>query len=117
MDEQIEMLQTIAMQIIICAGDAKTMLSKGLDAMTNLNYEEAKSLFEEAQQAIWKAHQTQTDVIQQEADKGGMPYSILFCHAQDTLMVTRSELFIAQKLLKIAEGIEHRIRKIEEVNS
>jgi len=116
MDQQSEMLQTVAMQMIIIVGDAKTALSKGLDAMTELDFQKADELLEEAQRAIWKAHQTQTDIIQQEADGGGMPYSMLLCHAQDTLMVTRSELFMAQKLLKLGESIEDRISKLERMN-
>ena len=41
-------------------------------------------------------------------------YSLLFAHAQDTLMTVYSEIHMTKQLLQIFEGYEQRIRALEE---
>lgn len=55
----------------------------------------------------------QTDAIQNETRGEKSEYSLLFAHAQDTLMTIYSEINIAKQLIKIFEVYENRISKLE----
>ncbi|MEL7657189.1 MAG: PTS lactose/cellobiose transporter subunit IIA, partial [Bacillota bacterium] len=54
-----------------------------------------------------------TDMIQGEARGEGIGYSLLFTHAQDTLMTINSELQLAKQLYHVFESLEKRIAKLE----
>ena len=84
----------IAMQIILHAGDARTQLEKALG-------EAEDQLMEEARDNIILAHNSQTALIQEEARGNHHEFSMLFTHAQDTMMTIQCELRIAQHIIKI----------------
>ena len=56
-----------------------------------------------ADKEIAEAHRIQTDAIQGEAKREKMEYSVLFTHAQDTLMTIYSEINLANQIIKIAK--------------
>ena len=60
-------------------------------------------LLEEAEALIVKAHNAQTEVIQSQVSGESMEYSLLFVHAQDTVMTITTELRMTQKLLPIVK--------------
>ncbi len=103
-----------AMGIIIHAGDARLFCKEALDALTDFDFERAAGKMTEAGREIAKAHRIQTDAIQGEADGEKKEYSVLFAHAQDTLMTIYSEINIANQLIKIAKSYEERLRRLEE---
>jgi len=102
-----------SMEIIINAGDARLKCKEALDAIAVANFVLAKESIKDAQTKITKAHKVQTDVLQAEC--GGKPsdYSVLFTHAQDTLMTINSEIVIAKQMIKIFESYEKRIAALE----
>lgn len=102
-----------AMQIILHAGDARTKCKAALDAIAAADFTLAKTNMEEAQVDIRKAHRIQTDAIQAECSGESSEYSILFAHAQDTLMTINSEIIIAKQMIKIFESYEKRIASLE----
>lgn len=102
-----------AMEIILHAGDARLHCKEALDMIAQFNIEQGKIKLNEAQKKITKAHKVQTDAIQNEARGEDSEYSLLFAHAQDTLMTVYSELNIAKQLVKIFEAYEFRIQNIE----
>lgn len=110
MDEKI---MTVAMEIIMHAGDARLCISKALDAIAQNDYSSASEKIKEAQKEITYAHRLQTDMIQDEAKGEGPGYSLLFTHAQDTLMTINSEFTLAKQLIKVFEALEERIHKLE----
>ena len=57
----------------------------------------------EAEALIVKAHNAQTEVIQSQVSGENMEYSLLFVHAQDTVMTITTELRMTQKLLPIVK--------------
>lgn len=103
-----------AMGIIIHAGDARLFCKEALDAVADFNFEKATEKMRGADKEIAEAHRIQTDAIQGEANGEKMEYSVLFAHAQDTLMTIYSEINIANQLIKIAKNYEERIRRLEE---
>ena len=102
-----------AMEIILHAGDARLKCKEALDQIALFNIEKGKEKLKEAQDEITKAHKVQTDAIQGETRGEKSEYSLLFAHAQDTLMTIYSEINIAKQLIKIFEAYEERIVKLE----
>lgn len=110
MDEQI--IEN-AMKIIMSAGDARVCNQKALDALAEFDIEKAKELIKEANKYITEAHKVQTDAIQGETRGEKAEYSLLFAHAQDTLMTIYSEINIAKQLIKVIESVNKRIEALE----
>lgn len=95
------LLTNVAMQIILHAGDARNESQKALDEAKKFNFEEAQIFLNTANEYIRMAHKDQTEIIQKEADGFTYDYSLLFTHAQDTLMTIKSEISLAQQLIDI----------------
>ncbi|MCR0568808.1 PTS lactose/cellobiose transporter subunit IIA [[Clostridium] innocuum] len=102
-----------AMQIILHAGDARLKCKKALDSIIEQDFVKAKQMMKEAQEDITKSHQLQTDAIQDETRGEKKEYSLLFAHAQDTLMTVYSELNIAKQMIAIFESYEKRLQTLE----
>ena len=87
--------------------------ARRLDAISEADFETAEVKLKEAQTKITEAHKVQTDAIQGETRGDESEYSLLFAHAQDTLMTIYSEINIAKQLLKIFSAYEKRISALE----
>lgn len=103
-----------SMSIILSAGDARNFCKEALDAISEFDFEKADEKMKEANKKIVEAHKVQTDAIQAETRGEKREYSLLFAHAQDTLMTIYSELNIAKQLIKIAKAYNERIEKLED---
>ncbi len=108
-----EALIDVAMQMIVHAGDARNDIKKALDAGTEGRKELAQEYMEGAKEALAQAHHCQTETIQQEASGEKCVYSMLFTHAQDTLMTIYSEYHLAEKLLLMYDALDEKIRNLE----
>lgn len=102
-----------AMSIIMSAGDARLLCKEALDAIAGQNFELANEKMKEANKKITEAHHVQTDAIQGETRGEKQEYTLLFAHAQDTLMTIYSEINIAKQMLKIFESWEKRFAVLE----
>lgn len=102
-----------AMEIILNAGDARLACKEALDALANSDVDASKAKLHDAQKKITEAHKVQTDAIQEETRGSHSEYSLLFAHAQDTLMTVYSEINIAKQLIKIYESLDARLLAIE----
>lgn len=102
-----------AMEIILHAGNARTKCKAALDAIAIFDFAIAKESIKEAQADITKAHKMQTDAIQEECSGKPGEYSVLFTHAQDTLMTVNSEIIIAKQMIKIFESYDKRIDELK----
>lgn len=102
-----------AMSIILNAGDARVACKQALDAIAAFDYKTAEEKLAVCHEKITAAHKVQTDAIQGETRGEESEYSLLFAHAQDTLMTIYSEINIAKQLLKIFKSYEARIAALE----
>ncbi|MCL6571956.1 MAG: PTS lactose/cellobiose transporter subunit IIA [Bacillus sp. (in: Bacteria)] len=102
-----------SMQIILHAGDARVHCMNALKAIENSNFDQAKAEIKLANNKIVKAHHVQTDVISGETQGEDSEYSVLFAHAQDTLMTIYSEINIAKRMIRIFEVYDARLAKLE----
>ncbi|MBP2098546.1 PTS lactose/cellobiose transporter subunit IIA [Enterococcus rivorum] len=104
-----------AMNIILFAGDARVNCKNALIAVEKNDFELAKKEMKNARKNITEAHKIQTEVIQSEMGEEAklQPHSLLFTHAQDTLMTIYSEINLANHLIKISERINERLVLLE----
>lgn len=105
----------IAMHIILHAGDARNLIFRAGELMKDFQFKEAQQLMEEAEHELNLAHVSQTDYVQREARGEVIAYSILFAHAQDTLMTIVSEHnMMKQMMVMVMKLLDIINRKQEE---
>lgn len=102
-----------AMEIILHAGDARVKCKEALKAVAAADFAAARERMREASAEITEAHRVQTDAIQGEASGESVGYSLLFTHAQDTLMTVNSEINMSKQLIGVFEAYEARISALE----
>ena len=64
----------------------------------------------EAKREITLAHNCQTEIIQNEASGISYGFSLLFAHAQDTLMTINSEVRMAEEMIDILRLLDEICR-------
>lgn len=92
MSEKNDYMTEVAIQIIVEAGNARTASEEALVLSKNKKFIDAEEKFILSKKLITKAHQYQTDVIQNSFDNQSIQLNLLFIHAQDTLMTIKSEI-------------------------
>lgn len=108
-----EELNQISMEIILNAGDARAIISGVLSSIEGGNFDEIDEKMAEAKKKISTAHSSQTSIIQGEAAGKNIPHSLLFAHAQDTLMTIKSEWNMAKHIIKLFRQYDSRLRDLE----
>ncbi|KGH62264.1 PTS lactose transporter subunit IIA [Oenococcus oeni S13] len=91
------------MDIIINAGDARAFIADALDNIGDFDYKAAKENIVKANNKLIIAHRLQTKKLQSEAKGDPIHYSVLFTHAQDTLMTIMSEYNLVKHLISVFE--------------
>lgn len=92
------------MEIILHAGDARVQIMQALDCLGNFDYDKANQLMKEAHEKLVLAHKLQTNKLQEEAEGEKVKYSVLFTHAQDTLMTINTEYNITKHLIGVFQN-------------
>lgn len=95
----------IAMKVILFAGNARDMVSKALNAANANDFQEAKIYISKAEEEVRSAHQIQTEIIQAETRGEPIDLSLLLTHAQDTLMVSLSEINMAKQMIRLYKKV------------
>lgn len=104
---------TVAMQMILHAGDARAHIADALRDIKAFDFEGAKEKMALAEKELTESHHVQTNVLQEEANGVKHELHVLFIHAQDTLMTIKSEYELARQLIEIFESIDARLKKVE----
>ncbi len=109
-EEKKEYIISKAMEIIMNSGDARNFAAEARDAIFAFDYETAEEKLKEAHKVQTAAHVTQTEMIQGDIRGGdeAMEYSVLFAHAQDTLMTIQVEINMTKAMLELAKAMEAR---------
>lgn len=102
-EEKENELIPVSMQIILHAGDAREKAKEAIKLAKALDFDGAKKRLAEAKADIVLAHQSQTEVIQNEAAGKNYEPSLLFTHAQDTLMTIASEINLTKDIVDLFE--------------
>lgn len=103
-EEKID-VAAVAMSVIINAGDGRVCIDKAMDSLAELDFEAAESSLQEADEKILEAHKAQTEMIQRQAGGEDVECSLLFVHAQDTLMTISAELHMAKKMMPVVRAL------------
>ena len=96
-----EQLEMAIMNIIINAGDCKNHAYMALNMVNEEKYEEAQKEMQLANDALAKAHDAQTEMLQKEAGGEKIELSLLFVHAQDHLMTAISEKNLIEQIIEL----------------
>lgn len=78
-------LYEVAFGLILNAGNSKSNSLMSIEASREFNFEEAEELIKQAEEELHLAHQTQTELIQNEASGEKSEVNIILVHAQDHL--------------------------------
>ena len=79
-------LEEAVMEIIVNAGQSRSLCFEALHAARQGNIDEAKSLLREADGYARQAHKMQTKLIEQDAGEARQPMTLIMVHAQDHLI-------------------------------
>ena len=79
-------LEEAVMEIIVNAGQSRSLCFEALHAARQGNLDEANSLLREADGYARQAHKMQTKLIEQDAGEARQPMTLIMVHAQDHLM-------------------------------
>lgn len=107
-------LTDVAMQIILHAGDARSAVRRCYEALAAGEAATAADRLQNAREEIRLAHQAQTDIVQAEARGARIDLTVLFAHAQDTLMTVNSEVTTATNVMLALEGTATRLTALEQ---
>lgn len=99
-------MEQIIFGIIANAGDSRTKSMKSIIEARKGNINNAKQLVEEANEFLDKAHDVQTELIQNEAKGNKTEMSLLLVHSQDHLMNAITVRDIAKELINVYEEIQ-----------
>lgn len=109
-ENNIQELNEAAMQIILHAGNCRMLLTEALDALNENHTENTiKDKFKKAKGEIIIAHRIQTEMIQGSIENDHLETTLLFTHAQDTLMTINSELNIAHHIYQLYTSLKNEI--------
>ncbi len=106
-------INEVAMGVIINACNGREKVDQAFDAMGSMDFGRAAELLEQADRDLLQAHNAQTETIQAQAAGENTEYSLLFTHAQDTLMTITSEHRIAKNLLNVLRAMSAQIEALK----
>lgn len=89
------------MQLIVKAGNAKSIAMQALAAAREGNFALAKQKLEESDSAMTEAHQVQTEILQDSLEQPGEGVRMLMCHAQDHMMNAITALDFAREIVAL----------------
>lgn len=101
----------LVMNLIINAGDAKSSAMEAIYAAKKNDFTKAKEKIKEANEKINKAHNSQTDLLTEEANGNHTEISLLMIHAQDHLMTALTFLDLAKELIDVYQVMEDNLTK------
>lgn len=81
-------LEEAVMEIIVNAGQARSLCFEALQAARAGDIDQAQQLLRQSDTFSRQAHKMQTRLIEQDAGEGRQPMTLIMVHAQDHLMTS-----------------------------
>lgn len=94
-------LEEAVMEIIMNAGQARSLCFEALHTARQGNVDEAKSLLREADGYSRQAHLMQTKLIEQDAGEAKQPMTLIMVHAQDHLMTSMLARELSEEIIHL----------------
>lgn len=95
-----------AFNLIMNAGNSKSLSIMAIQSAREFNFEEAEKYLKEAELEMRAAHQSQIDLIQQEARGNPVEVNIILVHAQDHLTMAMMAKDRAGEILNLYRMIK-----------
>lgn len=99
--------QQIVMQLIVNGGNARSKAMEAIQTAKAGRISEARALLEQSNADLLKAHEAQTELIQDEANGNTAKITILMLHAQDHLMNAITVKDLAQEFIDLYEKMSN----------
>ncbi|MCX8958620.1 PTS lactose/cellobiose transporter subunit IIA [Erwinia psidii] len=96
------------MQIIVNSGEARSQSLNAINEARQKNYLKADELMKTAKEALSRAHQIQTEMIQEEIRGNEQRVSMIMVHAQDHLMNALTVRDLATEIIDIIKDRDYR---------
>lgn len=96
-------MDQVVMELVVNGGNARSKSMEAIRAAKAGDLELAKEKIKEANEALNKAHNFQTSLIQKEAGGEGIQISLLMVHAQDHLMNAITVRDLAKEMVSMYE--------------
>ncbi|SES10560.1 PTS cellobiose transporter subunit IIA [Salipaludibacillus aurantiacus] len=103
-----EQIQSVAFEIILHSGQARTIIHEAFTLMKNNEFKNAENKLEEANEEIVLAHKSQTELLQKYSSGESITMEIIMVHAQDHLMTVMTLKDIASEMLHLYEKVENK---------
>lgn len=100
----------LAFNIIVHAGESRSLSSEAMDAAENYDFDKAEDLLEKANQEFLACHEVQTDMLTREANGEKNNLNIILIHAQDHLTMATMAMDNAKRLI----GLYKKIKILED---
>lgn len=94
-------LEEAVMEIIVNAGQSRSLCFEALRAARLGNFEEAHTLLREADGYSRQAHKMQTQLIEQDAGEARQPMTLIMVHAQDHLMTSLLARELSEEIIQL----------------
>ncbi len=98
-------LESTVMGLICNAGEARSCAMEATKNAREGQYEQARILLQQADDAIKRAHIVQTELIGADEGEGKIPVTLVLVHAQDHLMTTMQAIEQAQETVLLYQRI------------
>ncbi|NRY61706.1 PTS lactose/cellobiose transporter subunit IIA [Clostridium beijerinckii] len=96
-------MDQVVMELVVNGGHARSKSMEAIKAARKGDIEFAKEKIKEANEALNKAHNFQTSLIQKEAAGEEVGISLLMVHAQDHLMNAMTVRDLAKEMISMYE--------------
>lgn len=96
------------MALISISGDSRSKAFEALEKVQVDDYEGARALIAESKQSAVKAHNIQTEMIQEDLQNKDSHSGLLMIHAQDHYMTAQLARDLIEELIKIFESGKKR---------
>lgn len=109
--------ESISMQLIAAAGDAKGCAFEALREANDGNFDKAEELLNQATEATLPVHKQQMELITATAQGETVPIDVLLVHAQDHLMNSELAQDLIRELLvlyKRVDALEKEVKELKE---
>ena len=106
-------MEEMIFKIIVNGGDARSRAMIAISEAKKGNLVKAKELLEESNSFLDKAHDVQTELIQNEASGNKTEISLLMVHSQDHLMNAITVRDLAKEFIDMYEEMNELKKKIQ----